>query len=82
MLSLSTFNDMNHKGKIIGQKRLSSDEEVVEFLKEFSETMEVAIEATPSTGLVTCPHICAFGKVFGVTFDYLYEKVEDINLVS
>ena len=36
------------KGEIIGQKKLPGNGEVVEFLKEFDDTMEVAIEATPS----------------------------------
>jgi hypothetical protein len=39
---------MNEKGEIVGQKKLPSNGEVVEFLKEFDDTMEVAIEATPS----------------------------------
>ena len=39
---------MNDKGEIVGQKKLPSNGEVVEFLKEFGESMEVAIEATPS----------------------------------
>jgi transposase len=39
---------MNEKGEIVGQKKLPSDGEAVEFLKEFDDTMEVAIEATPS----------------------------------
>jgi len=39
---------MNDKGEIVGQKKLPSNGEVVEFLKEFEERMEVAIEATPS----------------------------------
>ena len=39
---------MNDKGEIIGQKKLPSNGEIVDFLKEFGEGMEVAIEATPS----------------------------------
>jgi len=39
---------MNDKGEIIGQKKLPSNGEIVEFLKEFGERIEVAIEATPS----------------------------------
>jgi transposase len=39
---------MNEKGKIITQKKLPSNGEIVDFLKEFGEEMEVAIEATPS----------------------------------
>jgi len=46
--SFSYITTMNDKGEIIGQKRLPSNGEVVEFLKEFGERMEVAIEATPS----------------------------------
>jgi len=39
---------VNDKGDILGQKKLPTNGEAVEFLKEFDETMEVAIEATPS----------------------------------
>jgi transposase len=39
---------MNDKGEIIGQKKLPSNGEIVEFLKEFEDSMEVAIKATPS----------------------------------
>ena len=46
--SFSYITTMNDKGEIIGQKKLPSNGEVVEFLKEFEERMEVAIEATPS----------------------------------
>ena len=46
--SFSYITTMNDKGEIIGQKKLPSNGEVVEFLKEFGESMEVAIEATPS----------------------------------
>jgi len=46
--SFSYITTMNDKGEIIGQKKLPSNGEVVEFLKEFGERMEVAIEATPS----------------------------------
>ena len=46
--SFSYITTMNDKGEIIGQKKLPSNGEVVEFLKEFGEGMEVAIEATPS----------------------------------
>jgi len=46
--SFSYITTMNDKGEIIGQKKLPSNGEVVEFLKEFDDTMEVAIEATPS----------------------------------
>ncbi len=46
--SFSYITTMDNDGKIVGQKKLPSDGEIVEFLKEFGETMEVAIEATPS----------------------------------
>ena len=46
--SFSYITTMNDKGEIVGQKKLPSNGEVVEFLKEFGERMEVAIEATPS----------------------------------
>jgi len=45
--SFSYITTMNDKGEILGQKKLPSNGEVVEFLKEFGEK-EVAIEATPS----------------------------------
>lgn len=46
--SFSYITTMNDKGEIISQKKLPSNGEVVEFLKEFGERMEVAIEVTPS----------------------------------
>jgi len=46
--SFSYITTMDDEGKIMGQKKLPSNGKVVEFLKEFGETMEVAIEATPS----------------------------------
>jgi len=46
--SFSYITTMNDKGQIVGQKKLPPNGEVVEFLKEFGESMEVAIEATPS----------------------------------
>ncbi len=46
--SFSYITTMNDKGEIIGQKKLPSNGEVVEFLKKFDEKMEVAIEASPS----------------------------------
>jgi transposase len=46
--SFSYITTMNDKGEIAGQKKLPSNGEVVELLKEFDDTMEVAIEATPS----------------------------------
>jgi len=39
---------MNDRGEVIGQKKLPSNGEIVDFLKEFNDSMEVAIEATPS----------------------------------
>ena len=46
--SFSYITTVNDKGQIVGQKKLPSNGEVVEFLKEFGQSMEVAIEATPS----------------------------------
>jgi transposase len=46
--SFSYITTMNDKGEIIGQKKLPSNGEIVDFLKEFGESMEIAIEATPS----------------------------------
>ena len=46
--SFSYITTMDDKGQIVRQKKLQSNGEVVEFLKEFGESMEVAIEATPS----------------------------------
>jgi len=46
--SFSYITTVDDKGKIVGQKKLPSNGEVVEFLKGFDEAMEVAIEATPS----------------------------------
>lgn len=46
--SFSYITTMNDKGEILGQKKLPSNGEVVEFLKEFGESMKIAIEATPS----------------------------------
>ena len=45
--SFSYTTTMNDKGEIIGQKKLPGNGGIVEFLKEFGESMEVAIEATP-----------------------------------
>ena len=39
---------MDDKGKIISQKKLPSNGQIIDFLKEFDGSMEVAIEATPS----------------------------------
>ena len=49
--SFSYITTMNGRGQIVGQKKLSSNGEVVEFLKEFGEGMEVAIEARESLNL-------------------------------
>jgi len=46
--SFSYLTTMNEKGEIITQKRLPSNREIVDFLKSFGESMEIAIEATPS----------------------------------
>jgi len=46
--SFSYLTTMNEKGKIIAQKKLPSNGEIVDFLKEFGEEMEIAVEATPS----------------------------------
>jgi transposase len=46
--SFSYVTTMNDRGEIIGQKKLPSNGEIVEFLKGFEDNMEVAIEATPS----------------------------------
>jgi len=46
--SFSYVTTMTDKGRIVGQRKLPSNGEVVEFLKAFDESMEVAIEATPS----------------------------------
>ena len=46
--SFSYITTMNDKGEIIGQKKLPSNGEIIDFLKEFGESTEVAIEATPN----------------------------------
>ena len=46
--SFSYITTTNDRGEVIGQKKLPSNGEVVDFLKGFKDTMEVAIEATPS----------------------------------
>ena len=46
--NFSYITTMNVKGEIVGQKKLPSKGEVVEFLKKFGESMEVVIKATPS----------------------------------
>ena len=42
--SFSYITTMNDKGEIVGQKKLPSNGEIVEFLKEFGESMEVAMK--------------------------------------
>ena len=44
--SFSYITTMNDEGAIIGQKKLPSNGEIIDFLKEFGDDMEVAIEAT------------------------------------
>ncbi len=52
--SFSYLTTMNEKGEIVTQKKLPSNGEIIDFLKEFGEEMEVAIEATPvGTGFIT-----------------------------
>ena len=46
--SSTYITTMNEKGEIIGQKKLPSNGEIVDYLKEFEDGMEVAIESTPS----------------------------------
>ena len=46
--SFSYLTTMNKKCEIIAQKKLPSNGEIVDFLKEFGEEMEIAIEVTPS----------------------------------
>jgi transposase len=46
--SFSYLTTMNEKGEVITQKKLPSNGEIVDFLKSFGQSMEVAIEATPS----------------------------------
>jgi transposase len=46
--SFSYLTTMNDKGKVIAQKKLPSNGEIVDFLKSLGESMEIAIEATPS----------------------------------
>jgi transposase len=46
--SFSYLTTMNEKGEVVGQKKLPSNGEIVDFLKSFGESMEIAIEATPS----------------------------------
>lgn len=46
--SFTYVTTMDGKGEIIGQKKLPSNGEIVDFLKGFKDSMEVAIESTPS----------------------------------
>ena len=46
--SFSYLTTMNDKGEIVTQRKPPSNGEIVDFLKSFRESMEVAIEATPS----------------------------------
>jgi transposase len=46
--SFSYITTMNDRGEIVSQKKLPSDGQIIDFLKEFGDSMEVAIEATPS----------------------------------
>jgi len=46
--SFSYITIMNDRGEVIGQKKLPSNGEILDFLKGFEDSMEVAIEATPS----------------------------------
>ncbi len=53
--SFSYITTMNDKGEIVGQKKLPSNGEILDFLKGFEDSIEVAIEATPSWyGLYDC----------------------------
>ena len=47
--SFTYVTTMDEKGEILGQKKLPSNGEIVDFLKEFEDSMEVAIESTPRT---------------------------------
>jgi transposase len=46
--SFSYLTTMNEKGEIINQKKIHSNGEIVDFLEECGEEMEIAVEATPS----------------------------------
>jgi transposase len=46
--SFSYVTTLDEKGKMIGQKKLPSNGEIVDFLKEFDDDMEIALEASPS----------------------------------
>ena len=53
--SFSYITTMNDKGQVVGQKKLPCNGEVVEFLKEFDKSMEVAIEASPIMAIFPGP---------------------------
>jgi len=57
--SFSYITTMNDRGEIIGQKKLPSNGEIAEFLKEFDDTMEVAIEASPCWSWIWQPSMDA-----------------------
>ena len=46
--SFTYATTMDKKGEILNQKKLPSNEEIVDYLKGFEDSMEVAIESTPS----------------------------------
>lgn len=46
--SFPYITTMDDKDKIISQKKLPSNGQIIDFLKEFDDSMEVAIEATSS----------------------------------
>lgn len=46
--SFSYITTMNDRGEIISQKKLPSNGQILDFLKHFNDSMEVAIESTPS----------------------------------
>lgn len=46
--SFSYITTMNNRGGIIRQKKLPSNGQILDFLKQFNDSMEVAIESTPS----------------------------------
>ena len=49
--SFSYIAFVNNKGRIISQQKLPSNGEIVDFLKEFGERIEVAIEAREALNL-------------------------------
>jgi len=49
--SFSYITTVHNKGKIISQQKLPSNGEIVDFLKEFGERIEVAIEAREALNL-------------------------------